>query len=91
VVPAGDDAALADALLSALDSVEERRRRSAAGRVLAERFTWERALAPLVRFAQAPARDRTKSAFAHQVATRAPEDPALFRLRRWLKRRSDVA
>ena len=91
VVPAGDDAALADALRSALQGEPERRRRSDAGRRLADRFTWERALAPLVRFARAPRRDASKEAFAHRIATQAPEDPALFRLRRWLKRRTGAA
>jgi glycosyltransferase involved in cell wall biosynthesis len=91
VVAAGDDAALADALREALGNAAERERRSAAGRRLAQRFSWERALAPLVRFARAPQRDPSKEEFAHRVGTQAPEDPALFRLRRWLRRRTGAA
>jgi len=91
VVPAGDPDALADALLAALASEPERRRRSAAGRRLADLFGWNRALAPLVRFANEARRDPSKDGFAHAIATRAPDDSTAFRLRRWLRRRTGAA
>lgn len=88
VVPAGDPIALAEALQQALTDDAERERRRLAGRGVAAEFTWDRALAPLVDFCRAPRRDVTKESFAHRLATEAPADPALFRLRRWWRRRS---
>ena len=88
VVPAEDPRALAAALEQALGDDSERARRRSAGTRLAERFTWERALAPLIEFCRAPRQDPSKESFAHRVSTMAPDDPALFRLRRWWRRRS---
>lgn len=90
-VPAHDAGALADALRVALDQPEERARRAERARSLASDFAWDKALAPLLRFARAPWRDATKQAFAHGYATRAPADRLLFRLRRWLRTRKAVA
>ncbi|MEO8504743.1 MAG: glycosyltransferase family 4 protein [Acidobacteriota bacterium] len=88
VVPAEDPPALAAALEQALGDDSERARRRIAGKALAESFTWDRALAPLVEFCRAPQQDPFKESFAHRVSTMAPDDPALFRLRRWWRRRS---
>ncbi len=88
VVPAGDEAALARALVEALDEETEaaaRARRAGARALLAE-FRWERVLAPLVAFCRQPATDPTKERFAFRPPTVVPQDRLAFRLRRRLRR-----
>lgn len=87
VVPAGDPVALADALRELLAGGAEVSRRIENARELAAGFSWERALAPLVRFLSAPAIDPTKESFAFRPATQAPPDSLPRRLSRWLSRR----
>ncbi|MCZ7649666.1 MAG: glycosyltransferase family 4 protein [Thermoanaerobaculia bacterium] len=88
VVPCGDAAALAAALDEALAGGAEVEARRERGRELAARFSWERALAPLVRFLAAPRSDPTKERYAFRPATAAPADRLGFRVRRWLARRA---
>ncbi|HTQ80316.1 MAG TPA: glycosyltransferase family 4 protein [Thermoanaerobaculia bacterium] len=87
VVPPGDAAALAAALVEALDRPPALAAAQAAGaqRLLAA-YSWDRALAPLVRFCQEPRTDPTKERFAHRPATVAPPDHLGFRVRRYLRR-----
>jgi glycosyltransferase involved in cell wall biosynthesis len=88
VVPPGDPAALARALAEALDRPENpaaaTARREGARELLAG-FTWERALAPLVRFCREPRSDPSKERFVHRPATVAPPDGLSFRVRRRLR------
>jgi hypothetical protein len=86
VVPPGDATALARALAEALDRSPEVAAAQAEGarRLLAD-FSWDRALAPLVRFCRAPRRDPAKERFVHHPATVAPPDPLGFRVRRRLR------
>jgi glycosyltransferase involved in cell wall biosynthesis len=86
VVPPGDPAALARALVETLDeSPEVALSRQAGARALLADFTWDRALAPLVRFCRAPRSDPAKTRFAHHPATVAPPDRLGFRVRRRLR------
>jgi len=87
VVPAGDSAALAEALRELLAGGTEVARRVERARELAAEFSWERALAPLVGFLRAPASDATKERFAFRPATHAPQDSLPSRVSRWLARR----
>ncbi len=95
VVPPGDPEALARALEDLLGDLE--REPVGAGhedggghargaRALAERFAWERVLAPLVAFCENPRRDPTRDDFAFRPPTVAPPDAAGFRVRRRLRR-----
>jgi len=68
VVPPGDEAAVAAALVEALEAGPTPERRQAA-RELAARFDWERVLAPLVGFCRAPAADPAKEQFAYRPGT----------------------
>ncbi|HZF08093.1 MAG TPA: glycosyltransferase family 4 protein [Thermoanaerobaculia bacterium] len=87
VVPPGDPAALAGAVVEALDRPQEiaAAQEEGARRLLAD-FTWDRALAPLVRFCRDPRTDPTKERFAHRPATVVPPDRLGFRLQRRLRR-----
>lgn len=91
VVPPGDPTALAGALDEVLAGGAAVARRIASARELATRFSWERALAPLVRFLRAPACDPTKDRFAFRPPTLSPPEPPRSRLRRWLSRPRDGA
>jgi glycosyltransferase involved in cell wall biosynthesis len=84
VVPPGDPAALAEALVAVLERGEGAIRKAGAA-ALAAGFRWERALAPLIDFCRAPRRDLTKESFTHRLETRAPRDPLGFRVRRYLR------
>jgi glycosyltransferase involved in cell wall biosynthesis len=85
VVPPGDVAALAAALVEAVESPGQR---AAGARALAAGLAWEAALAPLLRFCLAPRRDAGKERFAHRPPTVAPADRLGLRLRRlWRARR----
>lgn len=86
VVPPGDAEAVAAALTEILTEPESVARRRAGAVQLLARFSWERALAPLVRFCQAPQRDDTKEAFAFRPPTLAPPDRLGLRVRRFLRR-----
>jgi glycosyltransferase involved in cell wall biosynthesis len=88
VVPPGDPAALARALAEALDrqqNPEVAAAQQAGARALLAGFTWDRALAPLVRFCREPRRDPSKERFSHHPATVAPPDRLGFRVRRRLR------
>lgn len=85
VVPPGDAGALAKALVEALDAAPGAAWRQGAAALLAS-FRWEQALQPLLRFCREPRRDATKERFVHSLATAAPPDGAVFRLRRRLRR-----
>lgn len=87
VVPPGDPRALAAALAEVLAAGPSVERRRANGRELAAEHAWERVLAPLVRFLERPAVERSKDRFAFRPATRAPADRIGLRARRWLTRR----
>jgi len=82
VVPAGDAQALSRTLREVLTTGEDR---SPGARELLQAFTWDRALAPLLRFCRDPRRDETKDRFAHRLETVAPPDPLPFRLKRRLR------
>jgi hypothetical protein len=87
VVPPGDAAALAQALAAALaESSEAAAARRAACRELLAGYTWEKALAPLVRFCREGQSDPAKERFAYRPATLAPADRLSFRVGRRLKR-----
>jgi glycosyltransferase involved in cell wall biosynthesis len=87
VVPSQDAGALERALAEALElGGEVRRRRVAAGQVLAREFAWEKVVAPVVEFCRRPWRDATKDEFAVHWPTRAPRDRFLFRALRGLRR-----
>jgi hypothetical protein len=86
VAPTGDARVLADLLREVLTADEpalDARRQGA--RELLRAFTWDRALAPLLRFCREPRRDETKDRFVHRPETVAPPDPFLFRLKRRLR------
>jgi glycosyltransferase involved in cell wall biosynthesis len=92
VVPPGDPAALARALVDALDGAADSAAAMAAAtlrregaRELLANFSWDRALAPLVRFCREPRVDPAKERFGHRPATVAPLDRLAFRVRRRLK------
>lgn len=86
VVPPSDPSAVASAIAEVLgdETVVARRRR--AGAALLEQFSWERALAPLIGFLDAPAVDASKEAFVHRPTTEAPPDGLGFRIRRAARR-----
>jgi glycosyltransferase involved in cell wall biosynthesis len=86
VVAPGDPEELAEALGQALRDREEAARRAEAGKRLAGRFIWERAMVPLVEFCRAPWRDESKERFAFRPPTSSPSDPLAFRIRRRLRR-----
>jgi glycosyltransferase involved in cell wall biosynthesis len=86
VVPPGDPAALARVLAEVLDHPERVAARQEGARTLLAGFTWDRALAPLVRFCREPRTDPGKERFAHRPATVAPPDRLGFRVRRRLRR-----
>jgi hypothetical protein len=86
VVPPEDPAALERALSELLSQPAEVERRRQGGLRLAARFTWERALAPLVGFCARPLSDPTKDRFAFRPATVAPRDPLGLRLKRRIRR-----
>jgi len=83
VVPPRDAKALAAALREALTTDTSALREGA--RELLQAFTWDRALAPLLRFCREPRRDDTKDRFSHRPATVTPPDPLPFRLKRRLR------
>lgn len=89
VAPPDDPRALAVALAQALgEAGEEARTRYAAGAAaLADRFTWDRVLVPLVAFCRDPKIDPTKADFAFRPQTLAAPDPWRLRLRQALRRR----
>ncbi len=86
VVPPADPAAVAVAISEVLSdpALVDRRRR--AGTQLLEQFSWDRALAPLVEFLDAPKTDASKEAFAFRPPTQAPPDGWDFRFRRAVRR-----
>lgn len=86
VVPPKDAKALTHALGEALHAGEPalQARRNGA-RELLRAFSWDRALAPLLRFCREPRRDDTKERFAWRPETVAPPDPLPFRLKRRLR------
>jgi glycosyltransferase involved in cell wall biosynthesis len=87
VVPAGDSAAVAEALARALGaSPDEIVRRRAAHRALLDEFRWSKVLAPLLAFCRDPRRDAHKEKFVHTPGVRVPPDALGFRLRRFLRR-----
>jgi glycosyltransferase involved in cell wall biosynthesis len=80
VVPPKDPKALAQALREVLSGTKKE-----GARELLQAFTWDRALAPLLRFCREPKRDDTKDRFSHRPATVTPPDPLPFRLKRRLR------
>ncbi len=89
VVPPGDPRALAAALREAIGGAGEgaRARHAAGAAALADRFSWDRVLAPLVAFCRDPKTDPTKADFAFRPQTFAARDPWSLRLRHGLRRR----
>ena len=85
VVAPRDAKALAAALREALSA--DASARNAGACELLQAFTWDRALAPLLRFCREPRRDGSKDRYSHLPATVTPPDPLAFRLKRRLKRR----
>ena len=87
VVPERDPDAVAAAFQEILEGdpglVEAR---CQAGRQLAEAFAWDKVLEPLVTFCREPRQESTKTEFAASLATAAPRDGLLFRLRRRWRR-----
>ncbi len=86
VVPTQNAQALTHALGEVLKADEPtlQARRNGA-RELLRAFSWDRALAPLLRFCREPRRDETKDRFAWRPETVAPPDPFPFRLKRRLR------
>jgi len=85
VVPPADPEALAAALAALLDHGPTGSERAGLA-ALAARFTWDRALAPLLPFLRDPRPDPTKARYAFRPPTVAPPDSLPFRLRRRLRR-----
>jgi glycosyltransferase involved in cell wall biosynthesis len=85
VVPPGDPEALAAALAALLDHGPTESERAGLA-ALAARFTWDRALAPLLPFLRDPRQDPTKDRYAFRPPTIAPADSLRFRLARRLRR-----
>ena len=86
IAPSGDPDGLAAALREALTATPgELRRRRDGGRELLRDFSWDRVLAPVVRFCQDPRRDATKDRFAQRLPTAAPPDRLSFRVLRKLR------
>ena len=83
VVPAGDAAAVGEALRATLHDAGESSRDGATR--LAEIFSWENVLKPLVAFCREPRQDPWKEDFAFRPDTRAPSDDPAFRIRRKLR------
>jgi len=86
VVPPGDAAALARALVEAVEDSAAREERRRGARELLADFQWDRALAPLVRFCRNPWRDESKERFAHRPGVEVPADSLAWKVRRRLKR-----
>jgi hypothetical protein len=87
VVPPSDAAAVADALEQVLtETAEDRAERERGAAELADRFSWDRVLAPLVAFCRSPRRDPTKEDFAFHPPTVAPPDGLAFRVGRFGRR-----
>jgi len=85
VVPPGDAAALAAALVEVVEDAAARDRRQAGALELLADFRWDSALAPLVRFCREPRVDAAKERFVHRPGTAAPPDPLPLRIRRRLR------
>jgi hypothetical protein len=85
VVPPGDPAALSAALHAVLAGGEAVQERVARGLRLAQELSWERVLAPLVRFCSNPGMDDTKGDFAVELRGKKPAADIGARLRRALK------
>jgi glycosyltransferase involved in cell wall biosynthesis len=86
VVPPGDSEALTAVLAEVLTADEPAlRARQLGARELLRAFTWDRALAPLLRFCRNPQTDPTKERFAYRPSTVTPPDPLPFRLKRRLR------
>jgi glycosyltransferase involved in cell wall biosynthesis len=85
VVPPADPEALAAALAALLDHGPTEAERAGLA-ALAARFTWRRALAPLLPFLRDPRQDPTKDRYAFRPPTIAPADSLRFRLARRLRR-----
>ena len=90
VVPQGDAAAVAEALVAVLDEspqgLAEVSNRQAAGQDLLQQFAWSHVLEPLVCFCHRPRHDPHREAFTVPSSTAAPADTLLFRARRFLRR-----
>ena len=86
VVPEGDGEAVSKAFQEILSDPELVARRRQGGYDLLTAYSWEQALDPLIQFCNDPKVDETKTLFCHQLATQAPADPTMFRIRRKLKR-----
>jgi glycosyltransferase involved in cell wall biosynthesis len=87
VVPCGDAAALARAILGLLDDPGARSRAAVAGRRWAATRTWDRVAEPLLRFAEHPWRDPHRRRFAALApGAVAPAEPLDRRVRRRLRR-----
>lgn len=86
VVPEQDAAAVFEALVEIFADAERARAVVGRGREVGARFSWSRALKPLVDYLHAPWRDASKREFSLALPTRAPKDPLAFRVRRKLRR-----
>lgn len=86
VVPPDEPDAVARALEEALDAPAALAGRRDGAKSLLEAFSWDRSLAPLVQFLQAPRLDASKDHFAHRPTTVTPSDPPTFRARRAVRR-----
>jgi glycosyltransferase involved in cell wall biosynthesis len=69
VVPAGDVAALARAIIGLLADANERQACAARAQALAQRYTWRRVAEPLTRFCSAPWRTRADVALPEMLRT----------------------
>ena len=88
-VPAGDAAALGEAIDELLSHPSALRTAAAAGRRWARERTWRRVAAPLLEFAAAPWRDPHRDRFAALApGAVAPIEPLWRRARRRLRRRT---
>ena len=83
VVPPGDASAVAEAIRATLDGPQDSFQQGVLE--LVDRFSWRRALEPLVAFCRDPKQDPWKEDFAFRPETRAPADQAGFRVRRKLR------
>ncbi len=88
VVPAGDPATLAAAVLGLLADPDGRRRAASAARTWASGRSWRRVAEPLLEFAEEPWRDRHRVRFEEvSPGTIVGDEPLLRRIQRVVRRR----
>lgn len=86
VVPEGDGGAVGRAFREILEDRDKVEAKQQAAVDLLTDFSWNEALAPLIKFCTVPRLEGTKSQFVAGLSTQAPADKLSFRIRRKLRR-----